>query len=292
MRGGGHVGATAMLLGGVFACSTAVIMIKASTVHPLALSAFRLLIAGLALLPLFLRATRRHRDAVGPALLARAAPPAVFLALHFITWTLGARMTLAANASLIVNMVPVAMPLLLHAMLRERVGRGERRGTALAIAGVLLLGLSAARVSLATLAGDAICLVSMLLFAAYLVLGRVNRAVPSIWLYVVPLYLLAGLLCLLVALPVPGAIGRLPAREAALLLGLGLVPTVLGHSALMRAMKVLPPQRVAILNLGQFVFAGVLAGLIFGEVPGPLFYAATALLLAGTVTAIRAPSAA
>ncbi len=288
MSSGGTARPTLVLLGGVFACSTAVIMIKASATHAFALSAFRLLVAGIALLPLFLRAWRRHRAQVTPRDLARALLPGAFLALHFITWTIGARLTLAANASLIVNMVPVAMPLLLHTMLGEAISRGERRGTALAMAGVIVLGASAARVSLTTLAGDAICLLSMLLFAVYLIFGRINRHLPSIWLYVVPLYLGAGLICLVVALPFTPVFQPYPVREIALLLGLGLVPTVLGHSALMRAMKALPPQRVAILNLGQFVFGALLAWWFFHEVPGPLFYAATVLLLGGAVTAIRA----
>jgi drug/metabolite transporter (DMT)-like permease len=45
------------------------------------------------------------------------------------------------------------------------------------------------------------CLVSMLLFALYLALGRRNRDFPSVWLYVIPVYGQAAAVCLLVALP-------------------------------------------------------------------------------------------
>ena len=43
----------------------------------------------------------------------------------------------AANATLIVNFVPVAMPFLLYFQLRERISRAEAGGTAIAFAGGL-----------------------------------------------------------------------------------------------------------------------------------------------------------
>ena len=53
-----------LLLLGIFACSTAAVMIKASATHPTVLSALRLLIAAALLTPLFLRARRLHREAL------------------------------------------------------------------------------------------------------------------------------------------------------------------------------------------------------------------------------------
>jgi len=54
-----------LLLVGVFACSTAVIMIKACSEDAVLLSAYRLLIAAIALTPVFWRDYRRHRDRYG-----------------------------------------------------------------------------------------------------------------------------------------------------------------------------------------------------------------------------------
>ena len=55
------------------------------------------------------------------------------LAAHFITWAYGARMTLTAQASLIVNLAPVAIPFFLHWLLRERINCREILGTGLAL---------------------------------------------------------------------------------------------------------------------------------------------------------------
>jgi 4-hydroxybenzoate polyprenyltransferase len=75
----------------------------------------------------------------------------------------------------------------------------------------------------------------------------------------VPINLLGGLLCLAVA----PALGSQPAplnwREGLLILGLGIIPTVLGHGGLNLALKHLRGQVVALGNLGQFISASILA---------------------------------
>ena len=48
-------------------------------------------------------------------------------------------------------------------------------------------------------------------------------------------------------------------------------------------------QVVSIFNLNQFIFAGVLAFLLLGEVPKPRFYLASALVVAGGVIVVMRP---
>lgn len=276
---------------GVFACSTSVILIKKSALDPAWLSALRLLLAALLLFPLFLRARARHRGEWAPSDALRSLPPALALAAHFVTWVVGARATLAANASLIVNMVPLAMPFLLAALAHERIRRAELVGTALGLGGVVVLTASELRSGGAHLTGDLTCFVSMLFFALYLALGRRNRHLPSIWLYVAPLYAAAGALCLLVA-ALRGGPAALDAREVLLVLGLAVVPTIVGHSLLNLSLRRLPGATVSVCNLAQFLFAGVLAWVLFGELPRPAFWPASLLIIAGAVIALRARPAA
>jgi len=132
----------------------------------------------------------------------------------------GVRMTALAQASLIVNLVPIAMPFFLLWLASERINRAEVAGTALAIAGVLVLSIRDARAGGGSLAGDALCFFSMILFALYLSLGRRNRDLRSIWLYVVPVYAQAGLICLLIALPRIHGFAWGSAREWAIMVAL------------------------------------------------------------------------
>jgi drug/metabolite transporter (DMT)-like permease len=280
-----------ILIFGVFCCSTSVIFIKNSETDPIALSAYRLILGGLLLAPLALR-QRQHCPPL-LNLLARTLPPAILLGIHFVFWIIGARMTPSANASLIVNMVPIVMPFLLFLVLRERVTRLEIGGTLVAMVGVLLLGYSDFSFNRTHAWGDLICFLSMLFYAGYLIFARKNKDLPSIYLYAVPVYILAGLFCLLLAISYQMISGSLiwlgpnAQQEWIAILGLAFVPTVLGHSIINWALQHIRGQAVVVLNLAQFIFAGCLGFLLLNEVPSHLFYFASTLVIIGAIVVIQ-----
>jgi len=209
--------------------------------------------------------------------------PAVILAIHFMSWVVGARMTAVASASLIANLTPVAMPFFVFFFYQERINRSEVLGTLFTLAGLVVLGWSSLQVSQTNFFGDLICFGSMLAFAAYLALGRRNGPRLSLWLYMVPLYAIAGVVCLLCALPFVNPIKSYATSDVLLIIGLGLIPTVLGHTILNYSLKFFRGQVVSVTNLGQPIFAGIIAFLLFGEVPRPVFFAAAALIVAGVL---------
>lgn len=260
-----------LLLLSVGAASTAVIMIKASTVHPVLLASLRLFVAAIVLTPVFVRDFRRHRASYTAAHFRASLAPGVVLGVHLMSWIVGARMTPTANASLIVNLMPLAMPFFLWFLVREPLKSHEVLATALALVGVVALTASDLSVDPTYFLGDVICFVSMLFYAFYLALGRRNRHIPTVWLYLVPLYYVAACLSMGVALLWVNPIQPYPAREVALILGLGIVPTVVGHSLLNYSMKHFRGQVVTVVNMGQFVFAGLMAYWFFGEVPRWVF---------------------
>jgi len=281
--------AALLLLVGVFACSTSVIFIKRSGLDPALLSGLRCLLAAALLTPFFFRARSRNRNHWHLRELRRSVAPALVLAVHFISWAIGARGTLAANASLIVNMVPLAMPYFLAVLVGERMKRAELLGTALGLAGVILLSGGDVRTGREFLAGDVTCFVSMLLYALYLTLGRRNRDVPSLWLYLVPLYAMSGIICFGVGLARAGW-PAVTAAESINVLGLAAVPTLIGHSFLNLSLRNLRGSTVSVCNLGQFLFAVLMGWAFFGEVPKAAFWPAAALIVAGAVTALRSPA--
>lgn len=278
-----------LLIFGVYACSTAVIMIKArpASLDPVLLAALRLFVAAAALTPLMLRDMRRFPGRLGRREFVATIVPGLLLGAHFVTWIIGIGYTKAVNASLIVNMVPIVMPLLMFVLVRERLTGGELLATAIALGGVALLGWTDFDASPQYLLGDAICFGSMLLMAVYLALGRRNRTFASLWLYIVPLYWVAGVFCFAASLLLVNPFRAYSLTEVGLILGLGLVPTVVGHSILNYSMKHLRGQVVSILNLGQFVFAGTMAYFIYSEAPSWALYVAAGALLAGAVIVLR-----
>jgi len=286
---------------GQIVASSSVIAIKMSSIDSILLASLRVLVAAILLTPWYVRDSRG--EGRNPkTLVAEALPsvlPGLLMAFHFITWNMGARMTLAANASLIVNMMPVAMPFIMYGLSRTLITRREIIGTLVAIAGVVALTGPNLRIGGETLAGDLMCLFSMVLLSLYLALAAKNNRQPSVWLYVVPLYWIAGLTALTVYLVTAllgesSGAGSTPVsavsfpllKEGLLAVYLGVFPTIVGHTIFNRSMRVLPSQLVSIAILSQFIFAGLIAFLVFGEVPEPLWYPAALLVIAGAVLVI------
>ena len=282
-----------ILLFGVFCCSTSVIFIKIGGTNPIVLSAYRCLLGGLFLVPFLLKAGREGHKVAPGELFRRTLPPALFLGVHFITWIIGARLTPSANASLLVNMVPVVMPFLLFFVIRERITRVEAVGTFAAMTGVVLLGAGDFNFSPEHALGDAVCFLSMLFYAFYLIFARKNRDLPSIYLYVVPVYLMAGIFCLLIAAAME--LGGMPVlwygpygnMEWVSILGLALIPTVFGHSIINWALRSIRGQAVVIINLAQFIFAGIMGFFLLDEVPHMIFYMASLLVVSGAIIVIH-----
>jgi len=272
-----------LMLFGVVCGSSAVIMIKASSEQPFLVASYRLLIAAAVLFPFFLRDLKNYPGKYGWQQVGWSSVPAVVLAVHFMSWVVGARMTAVASASLIANLTPVVMPFFVFFLYQERINRKEVLGTLFTLAGLMALAWSSLQVSQTNFVGALICFGSMLAFAAYLALGRRNGQRLSLWLYMVPLYAIAGIVCLLCALPFINPIKAYATTDVLLVIGLGLIPTVLGHTILNYSLKFFRGQVVSVTNLTQPVFAGVLGFWIFAEVPGPAFFGAAALILVGVL---------
>jgi len=277
---------TLILLLGVFSCSTSVIMIKASTENSLLLASYRLFVAAIVLTPLFLKNLKKHKKDFSLEHLKSSILPGICLGFHFITWIIGARMTLVTNSTLIVNMVPAIMPFFLFILFREIVNKWEIVGSLIALSGVLILASNDLHFSNKSFQGDIICFIAMILFAFYLALGRKNRGHINIWLYLIPLYYIAGLVCFIISLFVINPIKNYTKENILLIFGLGIIPTVIGHSILNYSMKQFRGQIVSIINLSQFIFAGIMGYLLLGEIPKIFFYIAGTLVFSGATLSI------
>ena len=285
---GSYIGNILLLYLGVFACSTSVIFIKQSTVHPALVPAYRLAIAALLMAPAFFHEARKHAGWLTGRRFMGMFIGAVLLALHFISWTAGARMTPSTNGTLLVNLTPIVMPFVLFFQLGERLNRRELIGTGLSLAGIIWLAVGDYHFDRGHFLGDILCFVSMLLFALYLATARVNRDIPSVWLYIVPLYAMAAVISVAFAAPFVRVFEIYRADEYLLLLTLALIPTITGHTLLNRAMRNLRGQTVTLASSMQFIFSGMLAALILGERTRASVYPAAALVTAGALVVILA----
>ena len=297
----GSFGDVMLLLFGVFTCATAVLFIKACKTNPIVLAGVRTMIAAVALSPIVIyqlmakvrqQRSLRPLEALSPRELLKSFPGALLLAGHMISWNFGARMTTVANATLIVNLTAVALPFYMWFIYREKINLGEIVGTAMALGGVVVLTAKGLSIGDQNVWGDLTCFGSMLLFAGYIGVSRRAQQGKSLWLYVVPLYAMTSVISLTVAAIYGGISGKvelapLTWTEIGLLLGLGLIPTVMGHSIFNHAIKLLRGSTVSCMNLLQVLFAAVMAYFLWGERPSTRLLVTAVFIVGGLILVIR-----
>lgn len=283
----GKVKSILLLLAAEVMASSSVIFIRLSTIHPLQLSAYRMLLSVIILLPFYLKETHKPQEESRPFAwkdVRKALIPGVLLGIHFISWISGARMIPAANASLIVNLTPIISPLVLFVMVREKVSRGEMLGSLVALAGISYLALGDFSAQKEYFTGDLITMGSMLAFAIYQTIAK--KHMVGLWRYLLPLYLVGGLFCLTASAVATDLTAPWTRNDILAIVGLSLVCTIGGHSIFNLSMKNLRGQVVSVFHTSQFIYAGVMGYFILHEVPSKKLLVAGPLLVSGVIITI------
>lgn len=249
---------------GLVAASQSGNIIRIGDAHPLAIAAWRLLIATVLFAPLagrrlgsLARLTRTEW-----ALLALAG---LSLAAHFVFWIAAVQMTTVANASVVFAVNPVLTAGAAWLLFRERVSGRLAAAIALGLSGVALLGWSNLRFAPERAAGDLSALACAALFAAYFLLGKRLRRNLDTTVYVTALYAVAAACCFagMAALDLP--LVAYDGRTWLCFLLMALVPTMIGHTSFNNAVGWIPAGRIATLTLSEPMLAGVVAWFAWGE---------------------------
>lgn len=282
----------AALVLGVFAVSTAAIFIRlaqSNEAPSLVLAAARMSVAALALTPVVLL---RHRaelrriafDDLKWALVAGGA-----LGVHFATWISSLEYTAVVNSVTIVTTAPLWVALASPLVLREAISRRTAVGITVALGGGLIVGLSGAAGAPPTrhdpLLGNGLALVGAWAAAVYFLLGRRLRARLSVTLYIWLVYSTAAILLVGVVAAAGQPVAGFGADTYLWMALLGLVPQLIGHSALNFALGYFPAAYVSLVVLGEPIGSGLLAILFLDEWPVPLQLGGTALVLIGIALA-------
>ena len=266
--------------------ASAVIFIKLSTAHPLVLASYRLLMAAVILTPVFFKEYKKHKNIYSIKDIKLSIIPGILLSFHFIFWITGAKLTMASNASVVNSTVPAVMPLVSLLLLKEKLRKWETVGTALAITGMAYLTIMDFHLSSKSFTGDILCFISMIIFAVYISLARKYRRIPSIWLYVIPLYYFAGIVTLIISLFFINPFKIPSTKNIIYISALAIIPTIFGHSLLNYLMKHFRGQTVSIFGQLQFIFASTMAYFILGEIPTSHLYIASIFMIGGSIITI------
>ncbi|MDC0681705.1 DMT family transporter [Sorangium sp. wiwo2] len=236
-------------------------------------SAVLLLASPLEVLRLLTRATARQ--------IALMAGAGLLLAAHFGFFLMGLAKTSIAAAVTLVSLEPFGVVLTAWLLSSCTPKRHEWVGLGVAVAGTLTLlvmgggGTGDHRVS-----GDLLVLVSVFLWGFYLAAVRANGHVerPSALGAIV---FFAAAILLGVAAFFRGASFHLSGGAALAILGLGLVPTLGGHTIVQWATPHVKPSLIALVSPGETVGALFLAILLTSERPSGLEMVGVCVVLAG-----------
>ncbi len=203
------------------------------------------------------------------------------LAVHFGAWISSLKYIPISTSVVLVNSHPLFVVLASYLFLRERPTRVHLSGTALGLAGMLIIGRDGLTGIESSLFGQGLAIVGALAVVGYFIIGRKVRARVSLLGYVTPLYAVCALFLLAWALAAGNSLYPYQPSVWGYFLALAIVPTILGHTVFNWAIKHVRPSAISLAFLGEPVVASLLGFIIFGQRPSPATYLGGVLVLAG-----------
>lgn len=253
----------------MIAVSTAAILIRLSDSHPLAIAAWRLLMAECLLLPFFIIEFRRERHTIGRKRFLLLGLIGLALAIHFGMWIWSFQFTKVSSSVILVTTHPLFVASISVWIFGEKLGWKAVLGMILALLGSVMIIVGDISISRETLIGNLLALGGAVMAGLYILAGSRFRKRLSLSTYSFIVYLWAAVF-LLLAISILGVELVVDApREYLIFAGLAVGPMLLGHTVYNWALKYVSPTFVSVSLLGEPLGSTFLAWVILFEPPGP-----------------------
>lgn len=259
---------------GLISISTASLLIRwAEEVPTLIIATYRLSIAALILSGISLKQKSKLYDLNKKKELLLTLVAGIALALHFVFWIESLRLTSVASSVVLVLTSPIWTAVISHFFLKEELGPNLLYGILISIAGVSLIAYSGADVGISASKGNLLALLGGVMAGIYLSLGRVLRRNKSTIAYSGSVYLTASVVLFTMAIISGRALTGYSFDMYILLLMIGIIPQLIGHTSFNWALKRSSAVNVSVLMLGEPIGATLLAVIFLREIPsgGELF---------------------
>lgn len=208
--------------------------------------------------PELARLTNRQRAGIALA--------GTLLAAHFALYLAGLATTSLAAAVSLVSLEPVAVVVAAFVAFRLRPSAREMLGLLIATAGAFVVSRSAGEGE-HRLAGDLLVLGCVLFYGAYVAVARGLRDALSPLPYAASVYAVASLVLLPFAVPLALRAPEPPRIAIASVIGLGLVPTAIGHSLMQTAARRASPALVGLVAPGETLGSLAIGAFVMGTSP-------------------------
>lgn len=277
-----------MIVLGVVGIGLSSIFVKLSGAPSAVTACWRLLWTVGLMLPVVLgkASLRAELARAGRKQLALSALSGVFLAIHFVTWFESLAHTSVASSTTIVCTEVIWVSLGYCLFMKGRIPGGAVAAIAVTFFGSALIALGDSGAG-GKLYGDVLALIAAVAVGIYTLIGRKVRMAASTTVYTFLVYVTSG-----------AVLAVFCAIEGLHLFGYGLRPvivglllavfsTILGHSIFSWCLKYFSPSFVSASKLCEPVVSGILAAVLFHEIPGFWQLIGAALILAGVLAYSR-----
>lgn len=270
-----------MIVIGVIGISMSAILIRFSTAPSAVTASWRLLWTVILMSPVVFgtKVCRKELLSIDRRTVGLSIISGIFLAIHFWFWFESLRLTSVASASTIVSTEVIWVSIGFFLFLKGKLSLKAIAAIAVAFGGSALVALADSGSGGTHLQGDLFALLAAMAVAVYMLIGRTLRASVSntVYTYIVYATCAAGLL----TMSVIQQQGLFDYGINGILIGLALAvfSTILGHSVFSWCLKYFSPSFVSACKLCEPVVAAILAGFLFGEVPGTIQLAGCVLIL-------------
>jgi drug/metabolite transporter (DMT)-like permease len=273
----------------------------------LVISAARLSIAVLILIPIAItRYPRELRQMRGTDLWLSMLSGG-FLAAHFAAWISSLQFTSVASSVVLVATTPLWVALFSPLFLKESLTIPIKIGLVIALLGGGIVGFSDACQITAigihcdgfssffqgkAFFGNILAIAGAVTAAGYLLVGRKVSGRHPLVVYILSVYGSAAILLILVVWVLGIQWSGFSTTTYAFLIGLALIPQLLGHSSYNWALKYLPAAYVSIVLLAEPIGSTILAYFLLNEPPTSLELIGGGVILCGIYIASQSSSSA
>ena len=275
---------------GLLSFSSSPILVRlAGEASSLSLVVWRTLFSIIMLAPFAIARDGKTMLQLRPKELGTIAVAGILLGVHFYIFFEAIRLTTVASATVFVSITPIFLGILGFLFLKERLSVYVVIGIIVAVSGGLLIGIGDAGEGVKAVnapLGNLLALTACLMVSLYLLMGRVARQNISWLAYIFPLYLVASLSMIALAVFTGTPIFGLDRKIYGLCILMAIFPQIMGHGSFNFAIKFFPAAILGLLSLTEPIGSTVLAYFFFDEFPSPLSLTGMGITLSAVVFAL------
>lgn len=285
---------TILIIGIIAASASGAIIKIAQTekIPALVIASFRNYVASIVLLPFFLSGSYRELKRLSGRETFFLVSSGLILGFHFAMWIISLEWTNVASATIFITTTPIFVVLGSHYLLHEKVSPAIYIGIAISIAGGILVVKARGHEGTGRLIGNMIALLGAVAVSAYMLIGRRVRPKLHLVPYTFVVYGIAAVSLMIASWTFGYSFRGYSLKGYAMMILLGLVSSLIGHTAVNFVLRHLRSYIVSVMTLAEPAAATVIAVIFVGrsEVPEWLEIIGAAIMLFGIYVSIKVSS--